>query len=369
MKPAAPEMTYLTSFHATKWSRFTYATASFGQASPARANPSLAFSFCRAISEGRGTDQERPSGCGLQIGSLGHRIWKFFWEVLCQAKVIRERPLPGAAHAFVFWGFCAFALVTLNHIAAGFGFPFLDRHGLFGGFYFWFAFAFAALCAISIAYLAFRRFVLRPKWLGPVSYESGLIALFIFILMVTYIAGWWVPEASATGQVLWWMHALTLLAFLPLIPHTKHLHLVLSPLTIFLERDEFSDDSAALGRRGLRSRYRQGHYTDHCAAGLLLRRVRTLHRALPGEQHRQGTESETDRARTAYYLNEFGPADEKPILEATVSQTAIFQCTTCGACEYQCPVGIQHLPMIVGSAARRGKYRQAGKTNTAPSSS
>ena len=37
----------------------------------------------------------------------------------CQAKVIRERPLPGLAHAFVFWGFCAFALVTLNHVAAG----------------------------------------------------------------------------------------------------------------------------------------------------------------------------------------------------------------------------------------------------------
>ncbi len=43
---------------------------------------------------------------------------------------------------------------------------------------------------------------------------------------------------------------------------------------------------------------------------------------------------------------------KQPILGATVSQKAIFQCTTCGACEYQCPVGIQHLPMIVG--LRRG---------------
>lgn len=52
------------------------------------------------------------------------------------------------------------------------------------------------------------------------------------------------------------------------------------------------------------------------------------------------------------YLNEFGTQNETPILSATISQNAIFQCTTCGACEYQCPVGIQHLPIIVG--LRRG---------------
>ena len=67
---------------------------------------------------------------GFSISPMGKRMWDFFWEVLCQAKVIRERPLPGLAHAFVFWGFCAFALVTLNHIAVGLGVGFLDPRGL-----------------------------------------------------------------------------------------------------------------------------------------------------------------------------------------------------------------------------------------------
>ena len=53
------------------------------------------------------------------------------------------------------------------------------------------------------------------------------------------------------------------------------------------------------------------------------------------------------------YLNENGTASETPIVGATISQQAIFQCTTCGACEYQCPVGIEHLPMIIG--LRRGE--------------
>lgn len=288
----------------------------------------------------------------FKLQPIGRRAWKFFWEVLCQAKVIRERPLPGAAHAFVFWGFCAFALVTINHIATGLGFPFLNRRSFFGAFYFWFVFVFAVLCAASIASLAFRRFVVRPKWLGPLSYESGLIALLIFILMITYMPAWWVPENSTIGQALWWVHTLTLLAFLPLIPHTKHLHLVLSPVTIFLERDGFSHIPALKGDEdfGLVSGkditritalqayscVECGRCTEHCPANNTGKELNPKLIAL----------------NLRLYLNEHGNQNETPILQATVSQKAVFQCTTCGACEYQCPVGIQHLPMIIG--LRRG---------------
>ncbi|MDP9054347.1 MAG: (Fe-S)-binding protein, partial [Acidobacteriota bacterium] len=52
------------------------------------------------------------------------------------------------------------------------------------------------------------------------------------------------------------------------------------------------------------------------------------------------------------YLNTDGPASEAPLLGAHISEEAVFQCTTCGSCEFQCPVGIQHLPVIVG--LRRG---------------
>ena len=288
----------------------------------------------------------------FRLGSLARRFWIFFSEVLCQSKVIRERPLPGLAHAFVFWSFCAFALVTVNHIAAGFGFPFLDRHGFFGAFYFWFAFAFAACCAVSIAALAFRRFVLRPRALGPLSPESGLIALLIFLLMVTYMPMWWVPENSLVGQVLWWVHTLTILAFLPLIPHTKHLHLILSPLTIFLERSGFShippladdEDFGIVAGKDITqiaalqsySCVECGRCTEHCPANNTGKELNPKLIALGFRK----------------YLNEYGNHDETPLLEASISKTAVFQCTTCGACEYQCPVGIQHVPLIVG--LRRG---------------
>jgi len=171
---------------------------------------------------------------------IGPRVGRFIWEVLLQGKVIFDRPVAGLAHAFVFWGFCAFALVTVNHIAAGFGATLIPHNAIAAQVYFGFVAVFAVFVAVSITGLAVRRFIARPVWLGKVSPESGVIALLILLLMVTYLAGFRFPEGTIAGRINWWAHTLTLLLFLPLIPHTKHLHLVLSPFTIFARREGFS---------------------------------------------------------------------------------------------------------------------------------
>jgi Fe-S oxidoreductase len=59
------------------------------------------------------------------------------------------------------------------------------------------------------------------------------------------------------------------------------------------------------------------------------------------------------------YLNEHGPQSAEALLGAHISSEAAFQCTTCGGCEYSCPVGIQHLPVIIGlrrGAVNTGKW-------------
>src|ERR1700759_4612586 len=251
----------------------------------------------------------------FRLAPVGKRVWDFFWEVLCQAKVIRERPLPGLAHAFVFWGFLAFALVSLNHFAAGFGLGFLDADGWLGGFYFWFAAIFALLVAVSIAGLFIRRFFVRPIWLGKkVSYESGFIAFLIFLLMVTYIAAYFFADDSFAIKLLWWTHSVALLVFLPLIPHTKHLHLVLSPLTVFLERNGFSaipplvgdeDFGLAAGKDVTQlialeaySCVECGRCTEHCPAS-------NTGKVLNPKEIILGLRT---------YLNTFGPASETPLL-------------------------------------------------------
>lgn len=289
----------------------------------------------------------------FRLAPVGRRVWDFVWEVICQAKVIRQRPLPGLAHAFVFWGFCAFALVTLNHCAVVLGVGFLDPAGWFGRSYTYLAAAFAVACAVGITGLFVRRFLVRPRWLGEaLSWESGLIALLIFLLMVTYLGAFAVLQGSTAARALWWVHSLTLLVFLPIIPHTKHLHLVLSPATIFLSRSGFSQIPPLVGDEDFGlvagkdvtqlvslqaySCVECGRCTEHCPAantGKLLN-PKEIVLGLRG------------------YLNEFGPASSEPLLGKHNAQEATFQCTTCGSCEFQCPVGIEHLPILIG--LRRG---------------
>jgi Fe-S oxidoreductase len=233
----------------------------------------------------------------------------------------------------------------------------LSRDGFFGSFYFRLAAVFGIGVAIGISGLAVRRFVIRPKWLGPLSYESGGIALLILILMITYLATF-LPGAE-DSRALWWSHTLAILIFLPLIPHTKHLHLVLSPVTVFLKRDTFSKipplvgdddfgldtgkDITQLVSLQAYSCVECGRCTEHCPAA-------NTGKVLNPKEIALGVRG---------YLNEYGPVGEEPLLGKHLSQEAAFQCTTCGACEFQCPVGVQHLPIIIGlrrGAVNTGKW-------------
>jgi Fe-S oxidoreductase len=146
---------------------------------------------------------------------------------------------------------------------------------------------------------------------------------------------------------------------MPLIPHTKHLHLVLSPVTVFLSRGGFSnipplagDEDFGLdtGKDVTRivalqafSCVECGRCSEHCPAY-------NTGKVLNPKEIALGMRG---------FLNEFGPGTDEPLLGKHLSQEAAFQCTTCGACEFQCPVGIEHLPMIVGlrrGAVNTGKW-------------
>lgn len=310
------------------------------------------FLFARRIAPVVRTILRSPKDPGFQLRPIGKRVRDFVWEVLLQGKVIKERPLPGIAHAFVFWGFCAFAVVTANHFAAGLGIGLLSRDSAFGQFYFGMAALFAFAVLASILGLAFRRFVVKPKWLGPVSMESGVIAALISILMITYLAAFWLPGGTLESKSIWWTHTLALLVFMPLIPHTKHLHLLLSPFSIFLSRGSFSKIPPLVGDEDFGiitgkditqivalqafSCVECGRCTEHCPAN-------NTGKVLDPKKIVLGIRD---------YLRDHGAGASEPLVGKYISEEALFQCTTCGACEYQCPVGIEHLPIIVG--LRRG---------------
>lgn len=286
----------------------------------------------------------------IAVDDVPVRVWRFIADVIGQRKTIVERPVAGLAHALVFWGFAAFGAYTLCEFLAGLGL--LDVTGT-TAFHAYRAvltpFAVAVLAGILL--LLVRRGLVRPVALGThVSAESIIIGLFITILMVTFLLTWPLDDGSVAGRVNWWVHAVVILAFLALIPASKHLHLVLSPLTVFLKSNElgnipnldFEKEQVGLETvKDLGSKSVLDAFTcvecGRCQVNC------------PAWSAGKPLNPKTIVLQTQQALLTKSP-DTK--LVDLYSAESLWQCTTCGACENQCPVGIEHLPMLIG--ARRG---------------
>ena len=132
----------------------------------------------RIVARGTGT---------LPLDRISQRLIRTIQEVLFHRRVIGGRFWPGLMHGLVFWGFIVFGIITLDHFAAGFETPLLspEQHHCYSIV----VLPFSILVIIGISFLAYRRFILKPEVLGKLSPTSGIVALFISLLMVTYIYG------------------------------------------------------------------------------------------------------------------------------------------------------------------------------------
>lgn len=286
----------------------------------------------------------------FSFDQLPLRVTRFIVEVVFQGKVIAAKPWVGVAHLFVFWGFVAFGGYTLVETLHGLGLVDLTRTVGFQ-FYMWLLLPFCVAVLAGIVLLAIRRGVVRPRALGtPVSKESILIAGFIAVLMITFLLDLLVLEGGVLGRVNWWVHMLLIFTFLMLIPNSKHLHLLLSPGTIFLkapilgtvpnldfEKEEVGLETVKdLPKKAVLDAFtcvECGRCMENCpatATGKLLNP-----KALILQNEAALLEGRAD----ARLVDVYDPG-------------VLWQCTTCGACEDVCPVGIEHTPVIIG--ARRG---------------
>jgi Fe-S oxidoreductase len=282
-------------------------------------------------------------------GESGARIWRVVREVIFQSRTIAERPLVGLAHLGVFWGFCAFALFTAVEFLRGLGVADLTTTAWFAT-YALLLVPFALAVLVGITGLISRRVFVRPPALGEhVSKESVLIGFFIITLMVTFLLDFSLAEGVG-ARLNWWVHSLVILSFVVVIPGSKHFHLLVSPVTVYLRSSTLATvpnldfEREQVGLETLKDVERKqvldaftcvecGRCQVNCPAHATGKRLNPKTLILQNEDALLAGRMDVKLA---------------DIFDATV----LWQCTTCGACESQCPVGVEHLPLVIG--ARRG---------------
>ena len=127
----------------------------------------------------------------------------------------------------------------------------------------------------GVIFLAFRRFVVRPKAYATTPWDSAAIYLLITLATATYLyfeafsiahhpetARWsfigpWLAgfigrsglsaEAVASHfKIAWWAHVVAVYGFIAYVPHSKYLHMFAGPFNVFFRRSTPSGELAAL---------------------------------------------------------------------------------------------------------------------------
>jgi Fe-S oxidoreductase len=167
------------------------------------------------------------------------------------------------------------------------------------------------------------------------------------------------------------VHDLTFFFFLCLLPNGKHFHVITSLFNVFFMRletgnvkpvrhgvsDAGLDGLASFGVKKFEdftwkhildfySCVDCGRCTDHCPANRVGRPLSPRFISIKGR----------DYAFSHYPLLGAPAAEHEPLIGGIYSEAEIWACTTCGACEQECPIGIEYIDKIVD--LRRGMIEE-----------
>ncbi len=319
--------------------------------------------------------------------------------------------LAGVVHIVIFAGFlilsirsCSLVVMGIfeNFVMPGFG-------GLLGDMYNFLKDYAATAVLIACAIAAFRRAVVKPaRYAVPTKYgkDHTVEALFVLGLISTLMISESLFEASSvaantqvglhaeflaplslawlfkqgllstsvdTLQTLhiaaYYIHDLTFFFFLCFLPLGKHFHVITSLFNVFFMRidkgtikpvqhgikDEELDDLESFGVKRLEdftwkhildfySCADCGRCSDNCPANTVGRPLSPRFISIKGR----------DLVFKNYPIYPYGTPFKKSedLIGSIYDEDEIWSCTTCGACEQECPIGIEYIDKIVD--LRRG---------------
>ncbi|BBO71264.1 hypothetical protein DSCA_51940 [Desulfosarcina alkanivorans] len=319
--------------------------------------------------------------------------------------------VAGVVHIMIFAGFlilsvrsCSLVIIGIseNFVMPGFG-------GVVGHVYNFLKDYAATVVLIACAIAAWRRAVVKPeRYAVPAKYgkDHTAEALFVLGLISTLMISESLFEASSVAAnvqkglhaeflapaslawffksallstsvetlqaihiVSYYIHDLTFFFFLCFLPMGKHFHVITSLFNVFFMRiargnvkpvvhgikDEELDDLESFGVKRLEdftwkhmldfySCADCGRCSDNCPANAVGRPLSPRFISIKAR----------DLMFKNYPLYPYGSPFKKSddLIGTTFEEDEIWSCTTCGACEQECPIGIEYIDKIVD--LRRG---------------
>ncbi len=323
-----------------------------------------------------------------------------------QLRMVRY-PLAGWAHIAVFFGFLVLLLNSLilfgRGYVPGFNFWIFSPDNLLGAMYAFLRDIFTVLVILGVLVFYYHRLIKRLPRL-TLNVEGVLILAIIFVMMVgdlVYEGAAIARETEAGSElfhaktpfaslsamilaplkgqaalaVLWhvgfWTHASLVLIFLNLLPYGKHFHV----LTVL--PNVFCQDLAPSGRlapiKDIEGRLEReetlgvkrvqdfswksvldfytctecGRCTDQCPANNTGKELSPKHLSIHLRDHMYRRQNELIAAPASGAQSGNGNGDEVVLVPDPIKPEVLWACTTCAACQAECPVFISFIDKIV----------------------
>jgi len=321
------------------------------------------------------------------------------WIAGSQAYVLRSF-WPGLLHAMLFFGFVVLFIGTLIvMVEADLGIPVLSTPSYFYWAYTVILNVFGLIAILGVVLLALRRYLVRPPHLDNEFDDHFTLALILVILLTGHllqalrlaeVQPWWAsysfvsygvaqlfwdaPDEALRNAhgVVWWVHFLLVLFWLAYIPYSKLWHIFAGFFGLLFRtrrhrgaiakdaavaamlNEEDIDEDVSFGVSRIEELswknlldgdacIRCGRCQENCPAKLTGKQLNP----------KQVVQDVKGQMETVYRLRgknggEQEQSDGRPALQREVIKPEVlWACTTCRACEVNCPMGIEHLDVIV----------------------
>ncbi len=327
----------------------------------------------------------------LYFDNLPKRIYEGLSTMLTLKPVFKTRLVSSLFHAAVAWGFIYYFLINAFDVLGGYipaVHTWLESDAM--GIYRLLGDILSIGVLVGVAYFLLRRFVanspllrhrenvlLHPHAAQGMRTDSLIVGVFIFLhvgfrflgesfSLAAHGSDAWQPFAnvvshlwggmSESAQIVgwhasWWIALGLILAFIPYFPYTKHIHLMVGPFN-FATRPQrrsigevppldFEDESIEQFGAAKLTDLDKTQIVDAFAC-IMCNRCQDVCPAYSTGKELSPSALEINKRygiKEHFGVLALGEADPFNLVDVAISESALWACTTCGACTEVCPMG------------------------------